>query len=1011
MLSKSTNDTSVNKSEKIIQNDFKSLIENLDNKMPKNINIDDLENGDSLIHTINQDEQSHQESKDNFNIHYIDKKNIILDFIITKNEDKNDVKDTYEIKNIDDRTYLCNGRDQLSNSTICISRECYHINKKFKLQNNMLLYYLRKKEEKDKILILLIIEKEKNEDKDKIVKNKNIFYMSDSKFDIIVKPYYFSLKTPQIGENFSSYLLNKNGKEEIILLFWCENKIYLYKIQNIYDDNFSVNFNYTFKLDFVPKFICPLKTVKENKEKLLKEENEIFYTDYFLVITKGKSKLCKCIDEKRALFICDVENEYKGYKGNDDIKSIIEKNIIQVEQLDNDLISIHFKNGQNKEIALFNLYCKDFIYQYYYENWRAIFFYKLKKIKLLPLKNLENTIEFLDNITPNESGKSSNVMEIEDYIEQPHNTNIFNIGTNLNNFIKMNLVNQINPINEIKISNYFVELKAGEAIFYEQNKNIPISKKTYQKSEIFELDKSKKIVLIILIKTIDEIDNISLYCLDIINYPGQNSLSEFHYSIPSIKDYSFYTLEKNNKKEIIMLFCCEKEIHSIKLKFNISNYKMDDCERTKDNYIFNDELTSICSIKNTKFTDNMPEKYISYYTEYFLVSIKTNIKLFKCDGKGKIIFISDIEFEKENNDIFIKNIKQLDNGIITIHLSNNKIFKSYLSLKDNAFIRNIIINFNKMLYYLEDITLDNKEKNNLVNEFNEYLEHSGIETDYTLNDKNQALENNNCQNSNVDIDINAYDLHNNLLLKIICQDFTIENQKSEYSLEFTPQGVYLKIINEIYEQNKVSDESYQMGKVIEIENGKVLAILIKNKDKETNILLCCLDLIHKTNSFVFESKIPPIKDYSLHILDKNEKKQLIILLCCEFKILMLQFELNRSNSKEYEFKLKVKKEYTKFNATSICPLRAFRKDDELPVKNRVLSEYFLASNETNIKMFKYNEEGDIICIYDVKFEDQMIQKFVERNHIKRIEQLDDGIISVILNKIKIYCYLFLNEPN
>ena len=61
----------------------------------------------------------------------------------------------------------------------------------------------------------VIIEKEKNEDKDKIVKNKNIFYMSDSKFDIILKPYYFSLKTP--GENFISYLLNENGKEEIIL--------------------------------------------------------------------------------------------------------------------------------------------------------------------------------------------------------------------------------------------------------------------------------------------------------------------------------------------------------------------------------------------------------------------------------------------------------------------------------------------------------------------------------------------------------------------------------------------------------------------------------------------------------------------------------------------------------------------------------------------------------------------------------------------------------------------------
>ena len=76
-----------------------------------------------------------------------------------------------------------------------------------------------------------------------------------------------------------------------------------------------------------------------------------------------------------------------------------------------------------------------------------------------------------------------------------------------------------------------------------------------------------------------------------------------------------------------------------------------------------------------------------------------------------------------------------------------------------------------MLYYLEDITRDNKEKNNFANELNEYLEDSVIQTDYTLNDKSQALENNNCENSNEDIDINAYDLHNNLLLKIICQDF------------------------------------------------------------------------------------------------------------------------------------------------------------------------------------------------------------------------------------------------
>ena len=162
-----------------------------------------------------------------------------------------------------------------------------------------------------------------------------------------------------------------------------------------------------------------------------------------------------------------------------------------------------------------------------------------------------------------------------------------------------------------------------------------------------------------------------------------------------------------------------------------------------------------------------------------------------------------------------------------------------------------------------------------------------------------------------------------------------------------------------------------MGKVIEIENGKVLAILIKNKDKESSILLHCLDLIHNTkNNFVIESEIPPIKDYSLHILDKNEKKQMIILLCCEFKILILQYEINKSNSENYDLKYKVETEYTKFNATSICPLRSFRNDDELPVKNRVFSEYFLASNETNIKMFKYNEGGDIIYIYDINFEDK-----------------------------------------
>jgi len=193
-----------------------------------------------------------------------------------------------------------------------------------------------------------------------------------------------------------------------------------------------------------------------------------------------------------------------------------------------------------------------------------------------------------------------------------------------------------------------------------------------------------------------------------------------------------------------------------------------------------------------------------------------------------------------------------------------------------------------------------------------------------------------------------------------------------------------------------------------------LAIIIKNTDTKSNILLCLLDLIKNTKHYLnIEYEIPPIKDYSLHMVDQNEKKQLIILFCCEFKIYLFQFDINKSNNEDYVLNLSSKKEYPlkdlNFNPCSILPLRKFKKDDKLFEKNKVFSEYFLISSQTNIKLLKYNEEGDIFLICDVIFEDEENQKLVEENHINRIEQLDEGIISAYLYKTKLNCYLFLNE--
>lgn len=275
----------------------------------------------------------------------------------------------------------------------------------------------KKEEKKDKVLILLIKEKkirdkeenkeedkkedkeedkkeneendkdkDKKEDEDKYEddgdddneENENFKFVPDINFHIFYKKYIFSFEIPEVGTNFSSYLYNKNGKEEIILFFWWKKIVYFYKIENIDDDSDSIITKCTFNLDFEVISIFPIKSIKENKCFLKKDT--VFFTENFLIITKGNFKLCKCNEKVRELFICNVEFEFKN---EDDKKIVQEKNIKYIEQLDNGLIAIHLKFGQRKEIAYFYLYCKDYFDMFYKPFYKKmmfkIFLFKLKK--------------------------------------------------------------------------------------------------------------------------------------------------------------------------------------------------------------------------------------------------------------------------------------------------------------------------------------------------------------------------------------------------------------------------------------------------------------------------------------------------------------------------------------------------------------------------------------------------------------------------------------------------------
>jgi len=369
MSNKSTNDTSYNRAKE------KQLFSNLQNvlaifkseinqiSIPENTE----ESKDFYEELDNYSDKENKINKDKNYIYYSAINNINIKFIEKNTKDNNEynIMNNYDVIFDKDtnKTYLINKRKNFSNEEICNER--YKLNQKIKLREDMLLFILIKEKDKDNIVIILIKEKKIREEKDE-QKGKDEYEdeekkyfkrIPDTKYQVFYKVYYFRLEIPQIEKNFSANLLNKNGKEEIILYFWEERLIDLFNIKNINDDCDSIKTKYTLQLDFEPKFICSIKIIIENKEYLLKK-NEVNFTEFILIITKeNKLKICSYVEEVNKLYICNIGYEYES--DNDKI-SIEGKNINHVEHLDNGLIAIHFKDEEQKDkIAYFYLNSKD----------------------------------------------------------------------------------------------------------------------------------------------------------------------------------------------------------------------------------------------------------------------------------------------------------------------------------------------------------------------------------------------------------------------------------------------------------------------------------------------------------------------------------------------------------------------------------------------------------------------------------------------------------------------------
>ena len=370
MSNRSTNDTSYNINCEAINN-LQYTIAKLKSEIEEILIPINTQENKGLIGELDKYcDEVNKIPKNNNYLYYSNIDDIFLLFREKNKKDTNEynIMNNYDIEfdSITNKTYLKNKRikfEKYSKKEIC--NECYQINKKIKLREDMLLIVLVKKEKKDIILILIIEEKKKRDDeddqkeKDEHEENNNFNYISDTQFHAFYKKYNFRLEIPQVGQNFSSYLLKKNGKEEIILYLWSDKKIYLFKIEYIndnYDDSYSIKTKYIFQLELEPIFIIPIKIILENKEFIFKK-NEINFTEFFLVITKeNKPKLCKYVEKVNILYICNIEYEFES---EDDKKSILKNNPYHVEQLDNGLIAIHFKDENKDEIAHFFFNAKD----------------------------------------------------------------------------------------------------------------------------------------------------------------------------------------------------------------------------------------------------------------------------------------------------------------------------------------------------------------------------------------------------------------------------------------------------------------------------------------------------------------------------------------------------------------------------------------------------------------------------------------------------------------------------
>ena len=170
-------------------------------------------------------------------------------------------------------------------------------------------------------------------------------------------------------------------------------------------------------------------------------------------------------------------------------------------------------------------------------------------------------------------------------------------------------------------------------------------------------------------------------------------------------------------------------------------------------------------------------------------------------------------------------------------------------IKEVSFLQ-IIIDFCKdIIKYIKD-----KDKKGLELELSIDRDNLKINIDY--NEENR----NNLNNLNID---NFYPNISDLVkvkIEMIKREIITENQDINYELVFDDQGVYYKKRHELFGKKKITDENYQMGKIIEFKNEEtkntLLAIIIRNTDTESEMLFSYIDLIKdiKTN-YIYSSKI------------------------------------------------------------------------------------------------------------------------------------------------------------